>query len=196
MRATEGSEIDANIARDDRFERTLAAVACALLLAGTTLFLVDGFRDRISADAAVPLLLARRMLETGALMPADWYYGNGDFWILGPQLFVLPFVAAWGIVPRALACGNALGLGLLFVAAVALGRAVGARWSTALIAASLPVALFSHFQREFVVVQLSYGLMAAKLMLTLAAAIAWLRAPSTDRIARVLLVAYAVLLGV
>ena len=187
---------DADVHRGDRFERMLAAVACALLLAGTGLFLIDGFRDRISADAAVPLLLARRMLETGALMPADWYYGNGDFWILGPQLFVLPFVAAWGVVPRALACGNALGLVLLFAAAVALGRAVGARWSTALIAASLPVALFSHFQREFVVVQLSYGLMAAKLMLTLAAAIAWLRAPPTDRIARVLLVAYAVLLGV
>jgi hypothetical protein len=187
---------DTNIHREDRFERMLAAVACAVLVAGTGLFLIDGFRDRISADAAVPLLLARRMLETRALMPADWYYGNGDFWILGPQLFVLPFVAAWGVAPRALACGNALGLVLLFVAAAALGRAVGARWSTSLIAASVPVALFSHFQREFVVVQLSYGLMAAKLMLTLAAAIVWLRASSTNRIARMLLVAYAVLLGV
>lgn len=167
-----------------------------LLLAGTGLFLVDGLRDRISADASVPLLLARHMLETGTLLPADWYYGNGDVWILGPQLFVLPFVAAWGVVPRALACGNALGLALLFVSAVALARATRARWTTALIAASIPVSLHSHFQREFVVVQLSYGLMAAKLMLALAAAIAWLRAPSDSRRARVVLVAYGTLLAV
>ena len=88
----EGSDINANVKHGDGFDRTLAFVAVALLLAGTTLFLADGFRDRISADAAVPLLLARRMLETGSPMPADWYYGNGDFWIVGPQLFVLPFV--------------------------------------------------------------------------------------------------------
>lgn len=188
--------INVNVEHRDGFDRTIALIACGLLLAGTGLFLGDGFSDRISADAAVPLLLARHMLETGALMPADWYYGNGDFWILGPQLFVLPFVAAWGVVPRALACGNALGLALLFAAAVALGRATGARWTTALIAASLPVALYSHFQREFVVVQLSYGLMAAKLMLALAAAIAWLRAPSGDRVAQVVLAAYALLLAV
>ena len=144
----------------------------------------------------MPLLLARHMLDTGAWLPADWYYGNGDIWILGPQLFVLPFVAAWGVVPRALACGNALGLALLFASAVLLGRAAGARWPTALIAATLPVALYSHFQREFVVVQLSYGLMAAKLMLTLAAAIAFSRAKDEDRGALVALIAYALLLGV
>jgi hypothetical protein len=189
-----GSDINANIEHGDGFDRILAAVACALVLAGTGLFLIDGFADRISGDAAVPLLLAQRMLQTGSALPADWYYGNGDFWIAGPQLFVLPFVAAWGIVPRALACGNALGLVLLFVSALALGRATGARWTTALIAACLPVALYSHFQREFVVVQLSYGLMAAKLMLALAAAIAWLHAPS-DRARRVALVAFAALLA-
>jgi len=174
----------------------VTVLACVLTLVGTGLFLFDGFRDRISADATVPLLLARRMLETGTVLPADWYYGNGDFWILGPQLFVLPFVAAWGVAPAALACGNVLGLALLFVSAIALARATGARWTTAFIAACLPVALYSHFQREFVVVQLSYGLMAAKLMLTLAAAIAWLRAQPGNRMARIVLVAYAVLLAV
>jgi hypothetical protein len=144
----------------------------------------------------VTLLLARHVLETGTPMPADWYYGNGDFWILGPQLFSLPFVAAWGVVPRALAFGNALGLAFLFASVVALGRAAGARWASALIAASLAGALYSHFQREFVVVQLSYGLIAAKLMFALAAAIAWLRAPPRDRRARVVLAGYALLLGI
>jgi hypothetical protein len=143
----------------------------------------------------VTLLLARHVLETGAPMPADWYYGNGDFWILGPQLFSLPFVAAWGVVPRALAFGNALGLAFLFASVVALGRAAGARWTSALIAASLAGALYSHFQREFVFVQLSYGLMAAKLMLVIAAAIAWLRAAPHDRHARALIAAYVLLLG-
>jgi hypothetical protein len=84
---------------------------------------------------------------------------------------------------------------LLFVSALALARASGARWTVALIAACLPVALYSHFQREFVVVQLSYGLMAAKLMLILAAAIAWLRAPPAQDV-RIALVAYCVLLAV
>ncbi|HEY6895065.1 MAG TPA: hypothetical protein VI258_12905, partial [Rhodanobacteraceae bacterium] len=188
------SHVDAGVENGGRFDRILAAIACVLVLAGTGI-LIHGLSDRISGDAAVPLLLARRMLETGSPMPADWYYGNGDFWIFGPQLFVLPFVAAWGVVPRALACGNALGLAFVFAAALALGRAAGARWPAALIAASLPVALYSHFQREFVVVQLSYGLMAAKLMLTLAAAIAVLRMPS-ERRAWIALVAYIVLLGV
>ena len=53
-----GSNINVNVKRDDGFDRTIALIACGLLLAATGLFLGDGFRDRISADAAVPLLLA------------------------------------------------------------------------------------------------------------------------------------------
>lgn len=190
-----GTDINTNVGNSDGFDRIVAAIACALALAGAGLFLVDGFADRISADAAAPLMLARRMLETGTPMPPDWYSVNGDFWILGPQLFVLPFVAAWGVVPRALACGNAIGLAFLFVSALALARAAGARWTTALIAACVPVALSSHFQREFVFVQLSYGLMAAKLMLALAAAILWLRA-TTDRGARLALILFIALVAI
>ena len=72
-------------------------VALALVLVGLGFFWASGLRDRISSDAGVTLLLARHVLDTGSVLPADWYYGNGDLWILGPHLLSLPFVALWGI---------------------------------------------------------------------------------------------------
>jgi len=175
-----GSDINAAVERerkrDNGFDRALALVALALVLVGLGIFWASGFRDRISSDAAVTLLLARDILDTGTLLPADWYYGNGDLWIIGPQLFALPFVALWGVTPLALSCGNALGLAVIFASAFALAYAACPRWPTAVLAASPVVALYSHFQREFVAVQLSYGWMSAKLMLLLGAAIVWLRA--------------------
>jgi hypothetical protein len=173
----------------------LALAAAALTLVGLALFFADGFRDRLSADAAVSLLLARHMLDTHALLPADWYYGNGDLWILGPQIVALPFVAAFGVTPFALACANALGVALIFACAFVLARTAGARWPAAMIAGSVTIALYSHFQREFVVEQLSYGWMSAKLMLLVAAAVFRLRSPEHARL-RVVAVFYAVLLCV
>jgi len=175
-----GSDINAAVERErtseDGFDRALALVALMLVLVGLGIFWTAGFRDRISSDAAVTLLLARDILDTGMLLPADWYYGNGDLWIIGPQLFSLPFVALWGVTPLALSCGNALGLAAIFASAFALAYAACQRWPTAVLAATPVVALYSHFQREFVAVQLSYGWMSAKLMLLLGAAIIWLRA--------------------
>src|SRR6185295_1334815 len=98
-----GSDINAAVERqrtgEDGFDRALALVALVLMLVGLGIFWVAGFRDRISSDAAVTLLLARHILDTGSLLPGDWYYGNGDLWIIGPQLFSLPFVALWGVTP-------------------------------------------------------------------------------------------------
>lgn len=185
--------------RHDAFDRILAVVAIALLLIGLGVFWVDGFRDRVSSDAAITLLLARHILETGSALPSDWYYGNGDLWILGPQIFSIPFVALWGATPLALACGNALGLLVLFASTYTLASAACSRWPPAVLAATLGISLYSHFQREFVVVQLSYGLMSAKLMLLLGAAIVWLRAARSAPVgqrALMVLIGYALLLGV
>ena len=181
----------------DVFERWLALVATALLLIGLGLFWTTGFRDRISADAATTVLLAQHILDTGSLLPADWYYGNGDLWILGPQLTALPFVAVWGAKPLALLCGNAVGLAVIFAAAFVLARVACGRWPVAVLAASPVVAIYSHFQREFVAVQLSYGWMSAKAMLLLAAAIVWLRQGTRAwAYERAALIAFAVLLCV
>ena len=180
---------------DARFERALALVAAALVVAGLALYFATGFRDRLSSDAAVSLLLARHILDTRALLPGDWYYGNGDLWILGPQIVALPFVAAWGVTPFALACSNALGLALIFACAFALARAAGGRWPAAVLAGCVTIALYSHFQREFVVEQLSYGWMSAKLMLLVAAAIVWLRDDERPRFGAIPIL-YAALLCV
>ena len=179
---------------DDRFARALALVAAVLVVAGLGLYFATGFRDRLSSDAAVPLLLARHMLDTRALLPGDWYYGNGDLWILGPQIVALPFVAAWGVTPFALASSsNALGLALIFACAFALARAAGGRWPAAVLAGCVTIALYSHFQREFVVEQLSYGWMSAKLMLLVAAAILWLREAGRPRFGAVAILYTALL---
>jgi hypothetical protein len=163
------------------------------VLAGLALYFADGFRDRLSSDAAVSLLLAHHMLETHTLLPGDWYYGNGDLWIVGPQIVALPFVAILGVTPFALACSNALGLALILACAFALARVSGARWPAALIAGSVTIALYSHFQREFVVEQLSYGWMSAKLMVLVAAGLFRLRHPGHARSGAVAMF-YAVLL--
>ncbi|MET0230563.1 MAG: hypothetical protein ABW186_06500 [Rhodanobacteraceae bacterium] len=182
-------------AAGERFERALALLAAALVVAALALYLANGFRDRLSSDAAVSLLLARHMLETHTLVPGDWYYGNGDLWILGPQIVALPFVALWGATPFALACGNALGLVVIFACAFVLARAAGGRWPVAVIAGCVTIALYSHFQREFVVEQLSYGWMSAKLMLLVAAAVFRLRNPERARLDAVAM-SYVVLLCV
>ncbi|MFI4970613.1 MAG: hypothetical protein ACHP7D_10440 [Lysobacterales bacterium] len=173
--------------------------APALALAGLGIFWVSGFRDRISSDAAATLLLARHMLNTHAWLPPDWYYANGDIWIVGPQLFALPFVAYWGVTPLALACANALGLGCVFGSALVLARVICRRTAAAALVAVSCIALYSHFQREFVVMQLSYGWMAAKLMLLLSLVVLWMRsaegaAARSRRLA--LLAGYAALLTV
>jgi hypothetical protein len=183
--------------RDNGFDRTLAVVAVSLVLVGLALFWLTGFRDRISSDAAVTVLLAQHVLDTGTLLPRDWFYGNGDLWIVGPQLLAMPFVALWGATPLALACGNALGLILIFASTFALARAADARWPVAALAASLTVSLYSHFQREFVAMQLSYGWMSAKLMVLLGLAIVWLKLaeiPAKRLRASAALIAYALLL--
>ena len=135
---------------------SLAAIAALVLTAfATALFFRFGFDARISADATSTLLLARHILETGSLLPPDWVYLNGDLWIAGPQLLALPFLAAFGGTPAALACTNLLGLVVIFASAFALARAAGANASTSALAATPVVALASHFQREFVIEQLS-----------------------------------------
>jgi hypothetical protein len=180
-----------------RAMRFAAILALALTAFATATFWRFGFGARISADAAVPLLLARHVLETGSLLPPDWVYLNGDLWIAGPQLLALPFVAAFGATPLALACANLVGLVAIFASAFALARAAGVNASTSVLAATPVVALSSHFQREFVVEQLSYGWMSAKLMLIVALALVLLRDDAALRVSRTRLAgfAYVALLG-
>jgi len=44
-------------------------------------------------DAAVPALLADQALAANSPVVANWYYANGEVWVLGPHLFAMIPVA-------------------------------------------------------------------------------------------------------
>ena len=61
----------------------LAVVAYSILTIGQTM---------IHGDTATASLLTKSQLESGHFFPRDWYYVNGEIWIISLQLFVAPFV--------------------------------------------------------------------------------------------------------
>lgn len=139
--------------------------------AATWMYLHGPFVTELNSDAAVPVLLAREMLRYRSLVPSTWSYANGDIWLLGPQLPVLPFVAALGPGAPAAAWGAGLALVLCAVAFLGLARALGAGWLTALVASAGVLSQFSVVQRYFVQAQLSYGWLAATLAVLLWASV-------------------------
>lgn len=46
-------------------------------------------RTCISSDTAIASLLAKSQLKHRCYFPKTWYYGNGDIWVLNPNIFVL-----------------------------------------------------------------------------------------------------------
>lgn len=140
---------------------------------GTSLWIYfrGPFVSELNSDAAVPVLLAREMLRHRTLLPSTWYYGNGDLWLLSPQLPVLPFVALLGPGARAAALGNAVGLAGCVGVFYALGRSLGASRVLSLVAATGVLSQFSLLQRYFVHGQLAYGWIAATLAVLLAVSV-------------------------
>jgi hypothetical protein len=145
-------------ARANRVAWALLCTLCAVATCWTvTVFFRGPFASLIDSDAAVPALLAAEMLKAHAWVPSSWYYVNDEFWLLSPQLFVLPFVWAWGPCSRALAAGNVLGLGVASACVFLLSQwMTGSRTAAFVIALGL-LAPFAQLPRDAVYVQLAYG---------------------------------------
>lgn len=109
------------------------------------------------SDAAVPALLAARMIEAKRPIVDSWYYANGDVWFLSPQMLAVVPVAILGIGPASLWISVVGGFVLEVVAMVRMyARLCDARW-VAVLAGVCTLAVWSKSHVMYVYIQLSYG---------------------------------------
>lgn len=127
------------------------------------------FAAWLESDATVPALLAARSLHTGLPIATDWYYGNGDVWVLAPHLFAILPVALLGIGQASLWISIVAGFAVeLVVLARTYAWLAGARWLGGL-AAVVTLVAWSRLHIRFVYIQLAYGFGAVLYLLVFAA---------------------------
>ena len=140
-----------------------AFVADAILIYGVR------FAAWLESDATVPALLAARSLHTGLPIATDWYYGNGDVWVLAPHLFAILPVAVLGISQVSLWISIVAGFVIeLVVLARTYAWLAGARWLGGL-AAVVTLVAWSRLHIRFVYIQLAYGFGAVLYLMVFAA---------------------------
>ena len=140
-----------------------AFVADAIMIYGVR------FTGWLESDAAVPALLAARSLHTGLPIATDWYYGNGDVWVLAPHLFAILPVALLGLGQVSLWISIVAGFAIeLVVLARTYAWLAGARWPAGL-AAVVTLVAWSRLHIRFVYIQLAYGFVAVMYLLVFAA---------------------------
>ncbi len=132
------------------------------LLICTAMVIIAIFRGTsytFHSDDATAVLLAREQLETGTLIPAEWYYGS-EYWILSLNLLVIPFLKLTGqmLLSRELAVVLQLllaeGIFYCFIKKVAEGK-----W--AILGTVLMIAPLSSLQMEHFYFQATYMTMIA-----------------------------------
>src|SRR5262249_24930383 len=85
-------------------------LASALGFIGIAVYLYAfRFFDWLESDAAVPALLAAKVLDTGSPIALDWYSANGDLWLVAQHLIAVLPVAIFGVGPASLLVANVLG---------------------------------------------------------------------------------------
>lgn len=140
-----------------------AFVADAIMVYGVR------FPAWLESDATVPALLAARSLHSGLPIATDWYYGNGDVWVVAPHLFAILPVALFGIGQVSLWISIVAGFAVeLIVLARTYAWLAGARWLGGL-AAVVTLVAWSRLHIRFVYIQLAYGFGAVVYLLVFAA---------------------------
>lgn len=133
---------------------TLVFLGMAVVLYGV------GFAGWLEADAGVAALLAAKVLHAKLPIVGDWYYANGDVWVLAPHLFALVPVAILGVGPVSLLVSIVGGLVLeIAVYARIYARLAGERWVGGF-AAMVTLMAWSRAHVRFVYIQLAYGFLA------------------------------------
>src|SRR4051812_39466284 len=162
-----------------------AFVADAIMIYGVR------FVPWLESDATVPVLLAARSLHTGLPIATDWYYGNGEIWVLAPHLFAILPVALLGVSQLSLWLSIAIGFAIEIIAlARAYAWLAASRWLGAL-AAVVTLVAWSRFHVRFVYIQLSYGFAAVLYLLVFAAFAACAVEPRRRLVVLAVLVALA-----
>ena len=140
--------------------------ATALVFLGVAVYVYAlRFSAWIDSDAAVPVLLADKVLHARSPVVGDWYYANGDVWALGPQLLAALPVAILGLGPASLL---ATLVGGFVLEIVVLGRLylqlAGERW-VALLATMATLMAWSNAHVAYAYLQLAYGFLTCLYLL-------------------------------
>jgi len=136
-------------------------LATALVFLGVAVYLY-GFRFSawIESDASVTAILAAKALHAKLPVVGDWYYGNGDVWVLAPHLFAILPVAILGVGQGSLLVAVVTGLVVEILAYARLyARLAGERWVGGF-AAMVTLMAWSQAHVAFVYIQLAYGFLA------------------------------------
>jgi hypothetical protein len=136
-------------------------LATALVFLGVATYLYAlRFFVWIESDASVTALLAARALHAGLPVVSDWYYANGDVWVLAPHLIALLPVAVLGVGPSSLLVAVVAGFALeLYAVTQVFARLCGERW-VGLFAAMVTLMAWSRAHVGFVYIQLGYGFLS------------------------------------
>ena len=148
----------------------LVVLATALVFLGDAVYLY-GFRFLAwtDSDAAVTAVLAAKALHAKLPIVADWYYVNGDVWVLAPHLLAIPTVAILGLGQASLLVAVVAGLVVEFLAYIRLyARLGGERW-VGVFAALVTLMAWSQAHVAYVYIQLSYGFLALLYLITFGA---------------------------
>lgn len=141
----------------------ICAAACALFVVGAIRFYFGpDFALFFDSDAAVQVLLANEVLQTGNVLPTTWYFGNDEIWTLSPHVFVMPFVAAFGVSTLPLKLGNMLCVGVMVIFLTLPLHRITRSWPYSILVAAGVFAVFSGFQEVFVYLQTAYGWFCAQ----------------------------------
>src|SRR5689334_14473910 len=86
-------------------------LATALVFLGVAIYLYGfWFTAWIDSDASVSAVLAAKVLHAKLPVISNWYYVNGDIWVLAPHLFALLPVAVLGLGEASLLVAIVTGL--------------------------------------------------------------------------------------
>ena len=120
----------------------------------------------VEPDAAVQAVLGEKVLQAKSPIVGNWYYANGDIWVLGPQLFALLPVAIVGLGPASLLITVVLGFVLeLGVLVKVYLRLSGELW-IAIFAAMVTLMAWSSAHVAYAYIQLAYGFVTCLYLLS------------------------------
>lgn len=154
----------------------VAFLATALIFAAVLVYVYGlRFYAWLESDAAVPALLAAKTLHARSPVVDDWYYANGDVWVITPHLIAALPVAIFGVGRAALLIGTVLGFALEAFVLVKIYLWHSRTLWIALFAAMATLMAWSNAHVAYAYIQLAYGFGTAMYLLAFHLAVTLLR---------------------
>jgi hypothetical protein len=147
----------------------VAFFATALIFTSVAVYLY-GFRflEWIESDASVTGVLATKVIAAKLPVVDNWYYANGDVWLVAPHLLAVIPIAILGLGVGSLLVTVLVGFALeLYAFTKVYARISGELW-VGLFAAMVTMMAWSNGHVAFGYIQLAYGFLTMLCMVTFA----------------------------